>query len=549
MTPGEGADVSETYDVVVLGTGAAGMSAALAAAVQSASVGLFERAATVGGTSATSGGVSWMPAHERPDVPNPPTVDEALTYLRALSNGTMDEELAEVFARQGGPTLDFIEAHTPVRFTVADNFPDYKPELPGGRPEGGRSFNPSPFDYSLLGDWAERVTAFPRDWSNVGFDAETRERFWGKDHAKYGADADIRITGAALIGGLLRGLLDLGVEPQTESRAVELIVGDDRAVTGVVIEHADGTRTDIHARAGVVIATGGFEWDPKLVKAFLRGPMDGPVSPPNNTGDGLRMAMRVGAQLGNMGQAWWVPVVQIPGDTFGGKQRSRSVRLERTRPRSIMVNRYGKRFANEAADYNSLGGPLHHFDANRFEYPNLPAWIVVDRTHLETYGFLGIGAGDEIPEWFNESPDLASLASRVGIDADGLAETVATWNQHVATLNDPDFRRGQSAYDGCWGDGSKPTLAEKTLGPLENGPFYAVRITAGAMGTKGGPVTDRNGQVLDVDGEAIPGLYAAGNAMAGPTGMAYGGAGGTIGPAIVFGRLAASHAVATLART
>jgi succinate dehydrogenase/fumarate reductase flavoprotein subunit len=489
-----------------------------------------------------------MPAHERPDVPNPPTVEDALTYLRALSNGTMDDELAEVFARQGGPTLDFIEEHSPVRFTVADNFPDYKPELPGGRPEGGRSFNPSPFDYALLGDWADRVTAFPKDWSNVGFDAETRERFWGKEHAKYGADADIRITGAALIGGLLRGLLDLGVEPQTESRGVELIVGDDGAVTGVVIERADGTRIDVHARAGVVIATGGFEWDPKLVKAFLRGPMDGPVSPPNNTGDGLRMAMRVGAQLGNMGQAWWVPVVQIPGDTFGGKQRSRSVRLERTRPRSIMVNRYGKRFANEAADYNSLGGPLHHFDANRFEYPNLPAWIVVDRTHLETYGFLGIGADDEIPEWLNESPDLASLANRLGIDAGGLAETVATWNQQVAALNDTDFQRGQSAYDGCWGDGSKPTLAEKTLGPLEDGPFYAVRITAGAMGTKGGPVTDRNGQVLDVDGEPIRGLYAAGNAMAGPTGMAYGGAGGTIGPAIVFGRLAARHAVASLAR-
>ena len=259
------------------------------------------------------------------------------------------------------------------------------------------------------------------------------------------------------------------------------------AVTGVVIERADGTRTDVQARAGVVDHHGGFEWDPKLVKAFLRGPMDGPVSPPNNTGDGLRMAMRVGAELGNMGQAWWVPVVQIPGDTFGGKQRSRSVRLERTRPRSIMVNRYGKRFANEAADYNSLGGPLHHFDANRFEYPNLPAWIVVDRTHLETYGFLGIGAEDEVPEWFNESPDLASLASRIGIDGGGLADTVARWNQHVAALNDPDFQRGQSAYDGCWGDGSKPTLAEKTLGPIEDGPFYAVRITAGAMGTKGGP--------------------------------------------------------------
>jgi len=540
--------VNETYDIVVLGTGAAGMSAALTAAAAGASVGLFEKVRTVGGTTATSGGVAWIPAHERPDVPDPPTVEDALTYLRSLSNGTMDDDLVEVYAREGGHTLDFLEQHSPVRFTVAENFPDYKPELAGGRPAGGRSFNPSPFDYTLLGNWAERVTAFPKDWSNVGFDAETRERFWGKDHAKHGpsSDADIRITGAALTGGLLRGLLDLGVEPQTECRGVELIL-DDGAVTGVVIERDDG-RTEVAARAGVVIATGGFEWDATLVKAFLRGPMEGPVSPPNNTGDGLRMAMRVGAALGNMGQAWWVPVVRIPGDLFWGEQRSRSVRLERTRPRSIIVNRYGRRFANEATDYNSLGGPLHHFDANRFEYPNIPAWIVVDQTHLESYGFLGVSDGDAIPPWFNRSPDLASLAVAIGVDPERLSQTVVDWNRNVADGHDPDFHRGESAYDGCWGDGTKPTLAAKTLGPLENGPFYAVEITIGAMGTKGGPVTDRDGQVLDVDRAPIRGLYAAGNAMAGPTGMAYGGAGGTIGPALVWGHLAATHAVGALAR-
>jgi succinate dehydrogenase/fumarate reductase flavoprotein subunit len=538
--------MNHSYDLVVLGTGAAGMSAALTAAAAGASVGLFEKAPTVGGTSATSGGVAWVPAHNRPDVPNPPTVEDALTYLRSLSNGTMDEPLTEVYAEQGASTLDFIEEHSPVRFTVAEHFPDYKPELPGGRPEGGRSFNPSPFNYGELGDWASRITAFPQDWSNVGFDAETRERFWGSDHSTFGPtdDVDIRITGAALIGGMLKGLLDLDVEPQTNCRGTELIMDRDR-VTGVVIEGPNGT-FEAEARAGVVIATGGFEWDAGLVKAFLRGPMNGPVSPPNNTGDGLRMAMRIGAALGNMGQAWWVPVVQIPGDRFGGQQRSRSVRLERTRPRSIMVNRYGKRFANEAADYNSLGGPLHHFDANRFEYPNLPAWIVVDHTHLETYGFLGISAGDNIPQWLNASASLDALADRTGIDAEGLKATVATWNQYAAAAHDPDFQRGESVYDGCWGDESKPTLALKTIGPLEAAPFYAVRIDIGAMGTKGGPLTDDNAGVLDVDGNRIPGLYAAGNAMAGPTGIAYGGAGGTIGPALVWGHRAAAHAVAML---
>lgn len=530
---------SESYDLVVLGSGAAGLSAALTGAALGDSVGLFEKAETVGGTTAVSGGVVWVAAHERPDVPQPPTVEEALTYMRALSNGTMDEELVEVYVRATAPTLEFIESHSPVRFSVAEGFPDYKPEFPGGRPQGGRSFNPSPFDFAELGEWAGRVTTFPMDFSNVGFDAETRARMWG-DAAFGEAGSDIRVTGQALVGGMLRALLDLGVEPRTGSRAVRLI-HDEGAVRGVEVETGEG-RVEVEARHGVVLATGGFEWDPDLVKAFLRGPMHGPVSPPNNTGDGLRMAMRVGAALGSMGQAWWVPVVKLPGDTYQGHERSRSVRLERSRPRSIMVNRHGRRFANEAADYNSLGGPFHEFDATRFEFPNVPAWIVFDRVHLDTYGFLGTKPGEEPPEWFHGSADLPGLAAATGIDPDGLAATVAAWNEAVAAGRDPDFGRGESAYDGYWGDPSQETRAARTLGPIEAGPFYAVQVDIGCMGTKGGPRTDADGCVLDVDGAPIAGLYAAGNAMAGPTGMAYGGAGGTIGPALVFGHRAARHA-------
>jgi 3-oxosteroid 1-dehydrogenase len=531
---------AETYDVVVLGTGAAGLSAALTAAALGGSVGLFEKADTVGGTTAVSGGVPWIPAHERPDVPSPPTVEEALTYLRSLSNDTMDEELVEVFVRSGAATLDFLEAHSPVRFSVAEGFPDYKPEHPGGRPQGGRSFNPAPFDFAALGEWASKITAFPQDFSDVGFDAETRARMWG-DAPGPAAESDVRVTGAALVGALLRGLLDLGVEPRTGHRGVSLLRSDE-GIDGVVLETADGP-VEVRARRAVVLAAGGFEWDPQLVKTFLRGPMTGPVSPPYNTGDALRMAMRVGAGLANMGEAWWVPTVRFPGDRYEGQARNRSVRLERTRPRSIMVNRDGKRFANEAADYNSLGKAFHHFDGVRFVYPNLPAWLVIDRTHLETYGFLGFSAGDPLPDWLNESADLPELARRTGIDPDGLGATVAAWNEHVAAGHDPDFSRGVSAYDGYWGDASQPTQAERTLGPLDRGPFYAIEISSGCLGTKGGPRTDGNGQVLDVDGHPIGGLYAAGNAMGGPTGMAYGGAGGTIGPALVFGHRAAVHAL------
>jgi 3-oxosteroid 1-dehydrogenase len=524
-------------DVVVLGTGGAGLTAALTAAVAGASVAVYEKAPTVGGTTAVSGGVVWIPAHKRcRDVEL--TVADALRYLWAQSLGSMDPVLVETFVRTGPAMLDFIEANSELRFEVAAGFPDYKPELAGGRPTGGRSFAAAPYDLARLGEWRDRITSFPPDWSNVGFDAETRARL----HADVnGSATDFCVAGTALIAGLLKGLLDTGVTPQTNAKAEEL-VGDQMGITGVRIAGPHG-RLNVLARRGVILATGGFEWDPLLVSAFLRGPMHGAVSPPNNTGDGLRMAMAHGADLANMGEAWWVPIVQIPGDTIDGHPRSRSVRLERTRPRSIMVNRAGRRFVNEACDYNSMAGAFHYLDP-RDGYVNDPAWIVFDALHLKRYGFLGVAPSDPVPDWFCASADLAELGARTGIDPDGLAHTVEDWNRKVTAGSDPDFGRGSSAYDGYWGDERATTPAAKTLGPLDTAPYHAVPVSVGAMGTKGGPRTDRDGRVLHVSGVPIPGLFAAGNAMGGVTGRAYGGAGGTIGPAMVFG-FRAGHMAAT----
>jgi succinate dehydrogenase/fumarate reductase flavoprotein subunit len=504
------------------------LTAALTAATNGASVEVYEKAATVGGTTAVSGGIVWIPAHQRTSDEELP-VEDAMDYLRAQSLGFMDDDLMETFVRTGAEMLDFVEAHSDLRFEIAQGFPDYKPELPGGRPSGGRSLNAKPFDLSRLGEWRDHITSFPADFSNVGIDAETRARI----HASVDNESgDYCVAGTALIAGLLKGLLDIGVVPRTGARAVELIA-DPLGITGVRITH-EGNDFRVHAKRGVVLATGGFEWDSQLVEAYLRGPMRGAVSPPNNTGDGLRMAMAHGADLANMGEAWWVPIVQLPGDTFGGQPRSRSVRLERTRPRSIIVNRAGKRFLNEAGEYNSMAGPFQYLDP-RDGYANDPAWIVFDSQHLKRYGFLGVDPDGPAPDWFSPSKDLAELGEKTGVDADGLARTLAAWNDNVAHEADPDFGRGASAYDGYWGDDKATTTASKTLGPIDTPPYYAVPVSIGAMGTKGGPRTDRDGRVLHVNGSAIPGLFAAGNAMAGATGKAYGGAGGTLGPAMVFG--------------
>lgn len=537
MSAGAHDEWDETVDVVVLGTGGAGLTAALTAAVHGASVALYEKSDTVGGTTAVSGGIAWIPAHDRaPGL----TVDAAMDYLRAQSFGAMDDALVSTFVRTGQEMVEFVEAHSDVRFEVASGFPDYKPELPGGRPSGGRSLSPLPYDISRVGPWRDRITAFPADYSNVGFDAETRARL----HAdiESAAGDDVCVAGTALIAGLLRGALDAGITPATRCRGGELIAGADGGIAGVRIE-ANGSSRRVRARRGVILANGGFEWDAALVEAFLRGPMRGAVSPPNNTGDGLRMAMAHGADLANMGEAWWVPIVRIPGDTIGGHQRSRSVRLERTRPRSIIVNRAGRRFVNEACDYNSMAGAFHYLEP-RGGYVNDPAWIVFDALHLRRYGFLGVEPGGTAPEWFSQSPDLATLAAKTGIDEGGLTQTVAAWNRGVAAGSDPEFGRGSSAYDGYWGDDQASTAAGRTLGPLDTAPFYAVPLSVGAMGTKGGPRTDSDGRVLHVTGRPIPGLFAAGNAMAGVTGRAYGGAGGTIGPAMVFG-FRAGRAAAT----
>ncbi len=532
----------ETYDVVVLGTGAAALAAAIRAAAEGASVGLFEKADAVGGTSAWSGGMVWIPVNPHmAELGISDSREEAMTYLDSLSHGTIDKHLAGALVDAGPEVVSWLEDNTPVRFQIIKDFPDYHPEHPGAKPGGGRSLECPLYPYADLGPWQDRVTVGPQLSGNIMMSETSLGRGapQGVDPAELERRKirDERGAGQGLIGPLLKACLDRGIEPRTGMRAVELIVAEGR-VTGVRFETADGP-VEVGSRGGVVLATGGFEWDPELVRAFTRGPLVRSASVPTNTGDGLKMAMRIGAGLGNMREAWWVATIDVP---VGGRMAAWQVNGERTRPHCVMVNGRGKRFTNEAANYNALGAAFHVIDVSTFEYVNHPAWLVFDRHYLTRYGLAGFKGQSATPDWIIEAPTLTALAEATDVPADALAATIARWNQQAALGEDTDFGRGNSAHDRWWGDPSLGDGPQATLGPLDTAPFYAVRVYSGALGTKGGPRTDGNGQVLDVDGHPIAGLYAAGNAMASAMGMTYGGAGGTLGPALVFGYLAGRHA-------
>jgi 3-oxosteroid 1-dehydrogenase len=527
----------KTYDVVVLGTGAAGLTAALAAADAGATVGIFEKAPLLGGTTCLSSGVAWLPDNKYGAAAGvSDSREDALTYLMSLSHGMILPDLAEAFVDNVAPLLEWLESRTPLQLQLVPGYPDYHPERPGGKPAGGRSTEPALFSFDELGVWAERLIGRTRAMTVGETPIGGGTGFLAADIEAERQAQRIEGLGRAMVGALLKGLLDHGVQPVVNARAQRLVTTGGR-VTGVLFDDPDGA-FEVAASKGVVLATGGFEWDADLVRDFLRGPMTRPASVPTNTGDGLRMAMRVGAMLGNMREAWWVPVCELPGQHTYGAQAVYLVQRERTVPGTIMVNKQGDRFTNEAANYNAMGGALHQLDAGTFDYVNDPCWLVFDSRLLARYGGFGVPPGCPVPEWVAAADDLAKLAAEIGVPTAALARTVDHWNELVDAGADTDFHRGDSAFDGFVGDRGSYPGPESTLGRLDTGPYYAVRLHSSTLGTKGGPRTTTDAAVLDVDGEVIAGLYAAGNVMAGPTGMVYGGAGGTLGPALVFGYLA-----------
>ncbi|MGI5508480.1 FAD-dependent oxidoreductase [Streptomyces sp. CA-106131] len=536
--------MSEQFDVIVLGTGAAGLTAAVTAARGGARVGLFEKAAEVGGTAAWSGGHVWIPNNpHQAAIGVEDSEEEAFTYIMSLSRGLLEERLIRAYLKAGPAMVRFLDEVAHTDFHAVPDFPDYHPEHPGGKPGGGRTIECPLFPYDELGPWQHRVTHSPYYPNQHLTMSETPlgaavPKLPSKEELARRSVRDERGRGQSLIGRLLLACLEAGVEPHTEHRARRLLI-EDAQVAGVRFDTPDGP-VEHRAAKGVVLATGGFEWNEEYKRAFLRGPLTHPVSMRTNTGDGLYMAMKAGAMLGNMREAWWIPAADLPAG-INAMDRA-MISAERTRPRSILVNRQGRRFTNEAANYNAFGGAFHVEDVAAFEYANLPCWLVFDQGYLRAYGTIGPHpAGEEPPAWLKPYDTLDALASGLGVPEEELKATVARWNEHVAKGADPDFHRGESAHDRWWGDPAYKRDVRGTLGPLDEPPYYAIPIKSGALGTKGGPRVDPDARVLDIDGEPIAGLYAAGNVMASPFGMTYGGAGGTLGPAMVFAWMAGRH--------
>ncbi|OYU36011.1 FAD-dependent oxidoreductase [Novosphingobium sp. PASSN1] len=530
-------------DVVVLGSGGAALAAALSAHDHGArDVLIIERSGMVGGTTAMSGGMLWIPGnHHQLAAGISESEEDVVAYIDALAPGQLDPETLWAFMQGGPEMVRYLEEKTPVRLHAFTDFPDYQPYAPGAKPDGGRSLDNAAFSFERLGKWAARVNPSKMSYP---IRASLEEAVQGTlDEAALAERerGDYRALGQALIGALFLGVVERGIPVAFETRARGLVKDGDR-VTGVVAEGADGREVRVRARRGVVIATGGFEWNPALVKAFLRGPMTGPVSVPENEGDGLLMAIAAGAQLGNMQNAFWMQSALEMKPQRGARPNYMLGSDERARPGAILVNRAGKRFVNEAVNYNAVGKAIVAFDAGTHSYPNVPYWLIIDQRYRDKYPVFHAQPGSPTPSYMLQADTLEGLAAAAGIDPAGLVATVERFNTMVRAGHDDDFQRGDNTYDNfyMWGDPSfDPPY--RTLGLIDQGPFYAVQMESGVLGTCGGPKTNADAQVVDWDGNPIPGLYAAGNVMAAVLGEAYGGAGGTLGPGLTFGYLAGKH--------
>ncbi|KQV41380.1 FAD-dependent oxidoreductase [Rhizobium sp. Root1204] len=550
-------------DVLVAGTGAGGLSAAFTAASHGLKTVVVEKAAKFGGTTAVSGGWVWIPnsRHAREEGIQD-SIKDARSYLQAETGNFFDGEKIDTFLKHGPEMLDYFEENSAVRFSLGAYFSDYHPEQPGGK-TGGRSLNAEPFDLRELGQDKDRLAPALREimflGMMIGSNRELKHFFEAARSVKsFGVVAGLlarhaievlrngramRLTnGNALAARLARSVLDKQVPIFTSTPLQELVIEGGRVVGAIV--KSEGRTTEIRARRGVVLATGGFPHNTELRKALYPHAQTGTehYSPAatGNTGDGLRAAEKAGAIFEDRypQAAAWVPVSLVPKKT--GPPGYFPHLVDRAKPGVIAVRRDGKRFVNEANSYHDVIAELIRATPVG---EVCEAFLVVDHRTIRRYG-LGFVKPFPIPlqpslasGYLKRGRTIRDLANATGIDPIGFENTIRNFNGYAKRDgSDPEFGRGTTGYNRYLGDPEhKPNPC---VAPIESGPFYAIRIVPGDLGSFVGLTTDSHGHALDSDRRAIPGLYAVGNDAASIMGGNYPGGGITLGPAMTFGYLA-----------
>src|SRR4051812_22010150 len=563
-------EIQETYDcdVLVAGSGCSGMSAAVTAGHHGLKVLIVEKEPKFGGTTARSGGWLWIPGTSLAKawgiVESP---DEARTYLRHEAGNSFDAARVDAFLTNGPEAVDFFTAKTALRFDMPLTFPDYHAEAPGGT-QGGRSMVTRPFDGRELGPIIKDIgmplpelTVFgmmlgsgkeiihfmraTKSLTSAIYVAKRLSKHFG-DVMQHGRGMTLT-NGNALAGRLAKSAFDLKIPLWLSSPVRDLIV-ENGAVRGAMVEQK-GRPVRIHAKRGVILACGGFPHDVIRRKAMFPHALTGTEhyspAPAGNTGDGLRLAEAVGGRVEDTlpNAAAWVPVsVTKRKDGTSGVMPHF---IDRAKPGVIAVMRHGARFANESNSYHDFVQDMIKATKPGEE---IAAFLICDHLTLRKYG-LGCVPPFPMPlghhlrtGYLKRGETIAALAAQAGIDAQALQATIAEFNASAATGQDAAFGKGSRAYNRFQGDalhGSNPCI-----GPIEHGPFYAIKMVIGDLGTYAGIRTDANARALDADGQPIAGLYAVGNDMASIMGGNYPGAGITLGPALTFGYIAGRHIAA-----
>ena len=556
-----------TVDALVVGSGNGGLASALCLyELGVRDVLVIEKAEKYGGTSATSGGGVWVPCNRYARAAGASdSLEDAHAYLRATTPAAaVPDEMLDTYLREGPKMIDFLHERTRVRYRTLAHYPDYYSAAPGSRP-GHRSMEPEPVLRSVLGREADRLTdthhmmwlldriAFTQEEAAIlvaqvpGWKTLAAKLIW-----QHYTDIPWVFThrrsrrlacGAAGVARLRWSMLDRNLPLTLRTSLKELLVGPDGRVTGVIAER-DGAAFEIHARKGVILATGGFEHNQAMREKYLPKPTNSEWSggARTNTGDGLRAALALGAATRLMGGAWWCQSMRAPDDPA-----PRLAIMEKSYPGCCVVNPRGKRIANESQNY--MAYQLEFFAKHSDADPQTPSWLVFDARFRGRY-FVGplqtakFRPDRSLPQSYFDSgfltkaDTIGELAQRTRIDAQGLEATVQAMNDYARTGKDLEFGRGDTVYDRYYGD---PTVKPNPcLAPIAQPPFYAMRVDPGDFGTHGGLATNSNAQVLHERGEPIAGLYAIGNTSAAvlPT---YPGPGATLGPAMTFGWQAAKH--------